>query len=212
MQEIQIRSPNGEGVTLDNQTLENLRGRVRGQVITPDDANYNEVREIWNAMIDRRPGLIVRCTGTADVLQTIRFARQHKLLTSVRGAGHNIAGKSLYDGALLIDLSAMRAVRVDPDLRIAVAGPGATLGDMDHETQAYGLAVPTGINSTTGIAGLTLGGGFGWTRTMYVSCGHVSSTKPQNLSLPGVYTSISSVKMKIGCRVRMAQTINDWRK
>lgn len=162
MKEIKVRSLSGEVVILDNQTLDDLRARVRGQIVTPGDFNYDEVREIWNAMIDRRPGLIVRCTGTADVLQAIRFARQHQLLTSVRGAGHNIAGKSLHDGALLIDLCAMRTVRVDPGTRVAVAGPGATLGDVDHETQAYGLAVPTGINSTTGIAGLTLGGGFGW--------------------------------------------------
>lgn len=162
MTNIQVRSLSGEVVVLDDQTLVDFRTQVRGQVITPGDSNYDEVREIWNAMIDRRPGLIVRCSGTADVLQAIRFARRHKLLTSVRGAGHNIAGKSLYDGAFLIDLSIMRSVQVDPDKRVAVAGPGATLGDVDHETQAYGLAVPVGINSTTGIAGLTLGGGFGW--------------------------------------------------
>lgn len=162
MTNIQVRSLSGEVVVLDDQTLVDFRTQVRGQVITPGDSNYDEVREIWNAMIDRRPGLIVRCSGTADVLQAIRFARRHKLLTSVRGAGHNIAGKSLYDGAFLIDLSVMRSVQVDPDKRVAVAGPGATLGDVDHETQAYGLAVPVGINSTTGIAGLTLGGGFGW--------------------------------------------------
>lgn len=162
MKEIQIRSLSGEVVVLDNQTLDDLRARVRGQIVMPNDSNYDEVRKIWNAMINRRPGLIVRCGGTADVLQVVRFARQHQLLTSVRGGGHNIAGKSLQDGALLIDLGAMRTVRVDPVTRVAVVGPGATLGDVDHETQAYGLAVPTGINSTTGIAGLTLGGGFGW--------------------------------------------------
>ena len=133
MTEIQVRSLSGEVVILDNQTLDDLRARVRGQIVAPGDSNYDEVREIWNAMIDRRPGLIVRCTGTADVLQAIRFARRHQLLTSVRGAGHNIAGKSLHDGAFLIDLGAMRTVRVDPDTRIAVAGPGATLGDVDHE-------------------------------------------------------------------------------
>ena len=162
MKEIQIRSLSGEVIVLDNQTLDELRARVRGQIVMPGDSNYDEVRKIWNAMIDRRPGLIVRCGGTADVLQVVRFARQHQLLTSVRGGGHNIAGKSLQDGALLIDLGTMRTVRVDPVKRVAVVGPGATLGDVDHETQAYGLAVPTGINSTTGIAGLTLGGGFGW--------------------------------------------------
>lgn len=163
MNAIKVRSLHGEVITLSSQALDNLKARVRGQIITPAGANYDELREIWNAAIDRRPALIVRCSGTADVLQVVRFARQHQLLTSVRGAGHNIAGKSLHDGALLIDLGAMNTVRVDPEAKIAVAGPGATLGDVDHETQAYGLAVPTGINSTTGIAGLTLGGGFGWT-------------------------------------------------
>lgn len=162
MKDIPIRSLSGEAVVFDNQTLDDLRARVRGQVISPSDSTYDEAREIWNAMINRRPGLIVRCAGTADVLQVVRFARRHQLLTSVRGAGHNIAGKSLHDGALLIDLGAMRMVQVDPISQIAVVGPGATLGDVDHESQAYGLAVPTGINSTTGIAGLTLGGGFGW--------------------------------------------------
>lgn len=163
MNAIEVRSLHGEVIKLSSQALDNLQARVRGQIITPIDANYDVLREIWNAMIDRHPGLIVRCSGTADVLQVVRFARQHQLLTSVRGAGHNIAGKSLHDGALLIDLGAMNTVRVDPEAKIAVAGPGATLGDVDHETQVYGLAVPTGINSTTGIAGLTLGGGFGWT-------------------------------------------------
>ena len=162
MKEIPIRSLSGEAVVFDNQTLDDLRARVRGQVISPSDSTYDEAREIWNAMINRRPGLIVRCAGTADVLQVVRFARRHQLLTSVRGAGHNIAGKSLHDGALLIDLGAMRMVQVDPNSQVAVVGPGATLGDVDHESQAYGLAVPTGINSTKGIAGLTLGGGFGW--------------------------------------------------
>lgn len=163
MARIQVRSLNGEDVTLGTQILDDFRTQIRGQIVAPGDSNYDEVRKIWNAMIDRRPGLIVRCTGTADVLQAVRFARHQQLLISVRGAGHNIAGKSLQEGALLVDLELMRTVRVDPDTRIAVVGPGATLGDVDHETQAYGLVVPTGINSTTGIAGLTLGGGFGWT-------------------------------------------------
>ncbi len=162
MTELPVRSLNGEVTLLNDEALDDIRGRVRGPVVLPGDADYDGVRRIWNAMIDRRPAVIVRCTGTADVLHAVRFARQHELLTSIRGAGHNIAGKSLHDGAFLIDLSAMGSVGVDPEARLAVAGPGATLGDVDHETQAYGLAVPTGINSTTGIAGLTLGGGFGW--------------------------------------------------
>jgi FAD/FMN-containing dehydrogenase len=113
-------------------------------------------------MIDRRPALIARCAGTADVMAAVRFVREHDVLASVRGGGHNIAGTALCDGGLLIDLSGMRAVHVDPDARIARVQPGANLGDVDHETQAFGLATPLGINSTTGVAGLTLGGGFGW--------------------------------------------------
>jgi FAD/FMN-containing dehydrogenase len=113
-------------------------------------------------MIDRRPALIARCAGAADVMRAVAFARAHDVLVSVRGGGHNIAGSAVCDGGLTIDLSAMRLVRVDPWTRRAQVGPGATLGDFDHEAQAFGLATPLGINSTTGVAGLTLGGGFGW--------------------------------------------------
>ncbi len=164
---IQVRSLDGGTLSLDDDLLAQLVSGVRGQVLRPDDPEYDAARQIWNAMIDRRPGLIVRCSGTADVMHAVKFARQNNLLVSVRGAGHNIAGKSLADGAILIDLSAMRTVRVDPDARLAVVGPGATLGDLDHESQAFGLACPVGINSTTGIAGLTLGGGFGWLSRKY---------------------------------------------
>ncbi|MDI3326004.1 FAD-binding oxidoreductase [Pontibacterium granulatum] len=162
MKELNVRSLSGELVRLSSETLEELNTTLRGEVICPDDARYEASRQIWNAMIDREPALIVRCTGTADVMQAVSFARQMNLLVSVRGAGHNIAGKSLCDEAMLIDLSGINYVHVDPDRRRAVAGPGATLGDLDHEAQRYGLAVPVGINSTTGVGGLTLGGGFGW--------------------------------------------------
>jgi FAD/FMN-containing dehydrogenase len=113
-------------------------------------------------MIDRKPGLILRCTGVADVIEAVRFVAQHDLLVSVRGGGHNIAGSALCDGGVLIDLSNMRAVQVYPEERRVTVQGGALLGDLDHETQAFGLAVPTGINSTTGVGGLTLGAGFGW--------------------------------------------------
>ena len=149
-------------VEIDQGQLDSLKSQIHGRIIVPGDDAYDESRKIWNAMIDRRPALIVECTGTADVLFAVRFAMQHQLLISVRGAGHNIAGRSLRDDVLLIDLSRMRSVHVDPDEAVAVISPGATLADVDHETQAYGLALPLGINSTTGIAGLTLGGGFGW--------------------------------------------------
>src|SRR5258708_8396384 len=118
---------------------------------------------MWNAMVDRRPGLVVRCLGTADVISAVKLARDEKLLVAVRSGGHNIAGNAVCDSGLLIDLSLMKSVRVDPGSRTARVEPGATLADFDKEAQAFGLATPLGINSTTGIAGLTLGGGFGWT-------------------------------------------------
>jgi FAD/FMN-containing dehydrogenase len=156
------RSLDASMTSITDAALADLRAGVRGSVLAPGDAQYDEARSIWNAMIDRKPSVIVRCSGAADVRHAVRFAAKHSLLVSVRGAGHNIAGKALADGAILIDLSGLRSVHVDPQARIARVCPGATLGDVDHETQAFGLATPTGINSTTGIAGLTLGGGFGW--------------------------------------------------
>jgi FAD/FMN-containing dehydrogenase len=128
---------------------------------------YDNAQKLWNAMIDRKPGLIVRCADADDAVAAVRFARDNALLVSVRGGGHNIAGNALCDGGLVIDFSQMRSVRVDPEAEKAWIEPGATLADVDRETQAFGLALPTGINSTTGIAGLTLGGGFGWITRKY---------------------------------------------
>ncbi len=142
--------------------IEALAGQLRGRVLDASDAAYDEARTIWNAMVDRRPALIVQCAGAADVINAVRFASDNKLLVSVRGGGHNIAGNAVCDGGLMIDLSPMKSVRVDIAAKRAWVEPGATLADVDKETQSFGLAVPTGINSTTGIAGLTLGGGFGW--------------------------------------------------
>src|SRR5205085_10316958 len=123
---------------------------------------YDEARVIWNAMIDRRPALIAQCTSAQDVALAVKFARAHDLLVSVRGGGHNIAGNAVCDNAMMIDLSLMRTVTVTATDRTATVQGGATLGDVDAATQAHGLATSLGINSTTGIAGLTLGGGFGW--------------------------------------------------
>jgi FAD/FMN-containing dehydrogenase len=155
--------------TLDSGTaavsaakIDALAGRLRGSVLADGDAGYDDARTIWNATIDRRPGLVVQCKDAGDVAQAVRFARDNALLVAVRGGGHNIAGNAVCDGGMMIDLSQMKAVRVDKAAQRAVVQPGATLADVDRETQAVGLAVPTGINSTTGIAGLTLGGGFGW--------------------------------------------------
>jgi FAD/FMN-containing dehydrogenase len=147
---------------IKSDVIEDFKSKLRGQMLQPEDPGYDEARKIWNAMIDRRPGMIVRCAGVADVRRSVAFARGNKLLLAIRGGGHNIAGNALCDGGLMIDLSQMKSVRIDPDARRAYVEGGATLGDFDHEAQAYGLATPLGINSTTGVAGLTLGGGFGW--------------------------------------------------
>jgi FAD/FMN-containing dehydrogenase len=159
---LDIRTSDGSTAVLDTAAVDNFRAGFTGQLFTPDSPDYDGARRIWNAMIDRRPGLIARCAGAADVALAVRLAREHDLLVSVRGAGHNIAGNAVCDGGLVIDLSAMRSIRVDPAARTARVGPGATLGDFDRAAQANGLATPLGINSTTGVAGLTLGGGFGW--------------------------------------------------
>lgn len=153
-----VRTPDA----LEDAGLAELKQQFRGEVLRPTDPGYEPAREIWNAMIDRRPAAIARCTGTADVQAAVRFARRHGVLISVRGGGHNVAGNALCDGGLTIDLSAMKGLRVDPDRRTAWAQPGLRWGDYDHETTAFGLASPGGIASTTGIAGFTLGGGFGY--------------------------------------------------
>jgi len=153
--------------TKSNEIIEKLKGKVKGQIVLPDDPNYNKVREIWNAMIDRRPAVIVQCAAADDVLHAISYARENGLDLSIRGGGHNIAGSALCDNGVLIDLSNMKTVSVDAQNRRAYVEPGATLGDFDKAAQAHGLATPMGINSTTGIAGLTLGGGFGWLTRKY---------------------------------------------
>ncbi len=150
-----------------HQSIENLKSRVKGKVILPGDPGYDDARRIWNAMIDRRPAVIVQCTEPADVPNAVLFARDHELEISIRGAGHNIAGNAVCDNGMMIDFSGMRTVRVDVESRRAQVEPGATLNDVDRATQRHGLATPLGINSTTGIAGLTLGGGFGWLTRKY---------------------------------------------
>src|SRR3954451_4286930 len=149
---------------LDAEALAALEETVRGSVLTPGEPGYDEARSIWNGLIDRRPALIVQCTGAADVVDAVNFAREQSLLLSVKGGGHNVAGNAVNDDGLVIDLSRMRGVHVDPETqRVRVQG-GATWGDADRETQLFGLAVPGGVVSTTGIAGLTLHGGMGHLR------------------------------------------------
>ncbi|MFC3459115.1 FAD-binding oxidoreductase [Massilia haematophila] len=153
--------------TVGVSEVEELQGGLRGKVLLPGEPAYDEARRIWNAMIDKRPAMIVRCAGAADVRASVNFARDHGLRLAVRGGGHNIAGSALVNDGLVIDLGAMRSVQVAPHRKRAWVEGGALLRDVDHETQAYGLATPLGINSTTGVAGLTLGGGFGWLTRKY---------------------------------------------
>lgn len=149
-------------VAIGDDALDTLSASLAGELLRPGSAAYDESRTLWNAMIDRRPGAIVECASEADVVAAVRFASEHGLLLSVLGAGHNIAGNAVCDGGLTISFRRMKAVEVDVAGRSATVQPGATLGDVDAATQEHGLAVPTGINSTTGIAGLALGGGIGW--------------------------------------------------
>ena len=162
MGEIQIRSKNGSSTNVSEADISTLRSSLRGRLLFPGDAGYEEARTIWNAMIDRRPAMVVRPENVEDVVSAVNFAREKGLLLCVKGGGHNIAGNAVCDGGLMIDLSGMNYVKVDAERRIAQVGPGAKLADFDREAQAHALATPLGINSTTGVAGLTLGGGFGW--------------------------------------------------
>ena len=162
MRSIKVQRVSGGTADIGGAALEALRASLRGPLLLPGDDGYDAARTVWNAMIDRAPALVVRCAGVADIRRAVAFAHEHRLLTAVKGGGHNIAGNAVCDGGLQIDLSALRGVTVDPLASVAHVQPGATLGDLDHECQAFGLATPVGINSTTGVAGLALGGGFGW--------------------------------------------------
>jgi FAD/FMN-containing dehydrogenase len=162
MPDLMIRTRGGDRTMLASAELDRFAATLRGDLVPRGAPAYEDARRIWNRMVQRRPALIARCRSAGDVLHAIRFAREHDLLISVRGGGHNIAGNALVEDGLLIDLAPMRATRVDPVRRIARTEAGITLGEFDRDTQTFALATPLGINSTTGIAGLTLGGGYGW--------------------------------------------------
>ena len=148
--------------TVGNGTFAALNRALDGAVLLPGNAGFDEARTIWNAMIDKRPGAVVSCRTAADVAKAVAFAAEHQPLTAIKSGGHNIAGNAVCDGGLVIDLSTMNNVAVDADTKTARVEAGALLADVDAATQAHGLALPLGINSTTGVAGLTLGGGYGW--------------------------------------------------
>jgi FAD/FMN-containing dehydrogenase len=160
---LMVRTRSETTVPVTEEAINALRKALCGTLCLPGDPGYDVSRTIWNAMIDRRPALVVQAVGAVDVAQTVNFAREHGALLAVRGGGHNIAGNAVCEGGIMLDLSGMRSVRVDPiNLRAHVEG-GANLGDADKATQAFGLAIPLGIATETGVAGLTLGGGHGWT-------------------------------------------------
>jgi FAD/FMN-containing dehydrogenase len=152
---------------MPGQSIEQLRGAFRGELIQPGDGAYESARKVYNGMIDKRPKVIARCADVADVMAAVQFGRENDLLTAIRGGGHNGAGLGTCDGGLVIDLSRMKGVRVDPAARTVRVGAGCVWGDVDHTTHAFGMAVPSGIVSTTGVAGLTLGGGIGYLTRRY---------------------------------------------
>ncbi|AMY07033.1 6-hydroxy-D-nicotine oxidase [Luteitalea pratensis] len=165
-----------DGTPVDVAAIEPFVAAFRGSVVRSGDAEYDRARTIWNASIDKRPGLIARCSGLADVIAAVRFAREHGLLVAVRGGGHNVGGRALCDGGMVIDLSRMKGIHVDPRERRARVQPGVLLGELDRETHVFGLAVPAGVVSKTGVAGLTLGGGVGWlARKHGLTCDNVVS-------------------------------------
>ena len=173
-----IISLSGEPINISESDISSFRKYFSGQLLTKADNNYDEVRLIWNGMINKHPAFIARCKNSKDVSLAVKFARYHNLLTSVRGGGHNVAGNSVCENGLMIDLSLMNNVTVDKKNMTAKVGPGCTLGNADAETQKYGMVIPAGIVTSTGVAGLTLGGGFGWlSRKWGLTCDHLISTE-----------------------------------
>jgi hypothetical protein len=187
MRRINVRTTTGDEVTLDEALIGQLRTNLAGQVLGTGERCYEEAREVFNGMIDRHPSLIVRCIGVADVLQAVRFARSSNLLVSVRGGGYNVAGNAVCEGGIMVDLSPMHGVRVDPSRRKARAEGGATWRMLDRETQSFGLATTGGVVSTTGIAGLTLGGGIGWLARLHgLACDNLLSADVARRTRPNV--------------------------
>ena len=176
MVDLKVSTATGTDGVLAEEAIKEFKSGLRGELLGAEDDGYEDARKLWNGMIDKRPALIARCTGVSDVINAVNFARENHLLVAVRGGGHSFPGKSMCDGGIVIDLSTMRSVRVDPVRRTARAEGGAKLGDLDRETQAFGLATVAGTVSDTGIAGLTLGGGLGWLmRKNGLTCDHLLS-------------------------------------
>ncbi|MEE8177667.1 MAG: FAD-dependent oxidoreductase, partial [Acidobacteriota bacterium] len=156
------RVVNSAGKAVEEASIKEFQGSLRGELLRPGDNGYDADRKVFNAMIDKRPALIAHCSGAADAIACVNFAREHEVLVSVRGAGHNVAGWSLCDGGLVIDLSRMKGVWINPAARTVRVEPGVTWGEVNHDLQTFGLAATGGFIGTTGVSGLTLGGGLGW--------------------------------------------------
>ena len=178
MNTLTVTNLNNSQTNVQIEDLQHLADQLRGTLIQPQDSIYDEARRLWNGMFDKRPAAIAQCAGVADVIDAVRFARDRHLLVAIRGGAHNVAGLASYDGGFVIDLSHMRAVYVDPVAKTVRVEAGAQLGDIDRETQVFGLAVPTGVVSETGIAGLTLSGGAGWLRRKWgMTCDNLISVE-----------------------------------
>lgn len=167
MPDLKAISTTGTATVLNDADVAALRENLRGELLGPGEAEYDEARSLWNAMFDKRPALIVRCAEAADIVRAVNFARTNNLPVAVRGGGHNVAGSGACEGGLMLEMSRMKRVQVDPDNRTARAEPGLTWGEFDRATQTYGLATTGGVCSQAGIAGVTLGGGFGWLMRKY---------------------------------------------
>jgi FAD/FMN-containing dehydrogenase len=178
MADLRVVTLTGTEAVLGESVIEEFASKLRGELLRPGDPGYEEARLVWNDLIDKHPALIARCAGVGDVIDSVNFARENDLLMAVRGGGHNVAGNAVCDGGLVVDLSPMRRIRVDPARLTARAEGGATWADLDRETQVFGLATPGGEVSETGIAGLTLGGGIGLLRRKYgLSCDNLLSAE-----------------------------------
>ncbi|MCB0209332.1 MAG: FAD-binding oxidoreductase [Anaerolineae bacterium] len=190
---LNLQTPQVVDNHLDDQAVQAFASQLQGELIRAGDADYDEVRAVWNGMIDRYPALIARCVSVEDVVTAVNFARKNDLRVAVRGGGHNVAGLAVAaDGGLVIDLSQLNNVVVDAEARTARAQGGTTIGDLDAATQAHGLAAPMGVVSATGIAGLTLGGGFGWLRNKYgLSCDNLIGAQVVTAAGRIVYASES---------------------
>ena len=191
MTDLRVITSDGDDRIIEEAVVQEFGANLRGPLLRPGDDGYDQARKVWNGMIDRRPALIARCAGVADVMTAVRFARTNGVLVSVKGGGHNITGNAVCEGGVMIDLSPMKSVRVDPIKRIARAEAGLTWGEYNGETQAFGLATTGGVVSTTGIAGLTLGGGLGWMMGKHgLSCDNLLSA--DLLTAEGKFVTVSA--------------------